>query len=63
VIKNAPKKSSARADALFNLAILKADFLEDPAGAKADLERYLQESPSSHAKRQAAQEKQKELPK
>jgi Tfp pilus assembly protein PilF len=61
VIKSAPKRSNARADAMFNLALLKLDFLEDAVGGKADLERYLQEAPSSHGKRQAAEEKRKEL--
>lgn len=61
VIKEAPRRSSARADALFNVAMLKVDFLEDVAGGKADLDRYLQESPTSHDKRQAAEEKRKEL--
>ncbi len=61
VIKEAPKRSAARADAMFDIAILKLDFLEDAAGGKADLERYLQEAPSSHAKRQTAEDKRKEL--
>lgn len=61
VIKEAPRRSTARADALFNLGLLKADFLQDAAGAKADLDQYLQEAPTSHAKRQAAEEKRKEL--
>jgi tetratricopeptide (TPR) repeat protein len=61
VIKEAPKRSTARADALFNVAILKIDFQEDVAGGKADLERYLQEAPSNHAKRPAADERRKEL--
>ena len=61
VIKTAPKRGSARADAMFNVAILKLDVLEDLAGGKADLERYLQEAPSGHAKRAAAGEKRKEL--
>jgi tetratricopeptide (TPR) repeat protein len=61
VISNAPKRSTARADAMFDVAILDADFLNDPAGAKAALERYLQEAPSGHGKRQAAEEKRKEL--
>lgn len=61
VIKEAPKRSTARADAMFNIAILKVDFLEDPASAKKDLEQYLQEAPSSHGKRAAAEEKRKEL--
>ncbi|HEX5060253.1 MAG TPA: tetratricopeptide repeat protein [Kofleriaceae bacterium] len=55
VIKEAPKRSSARADAMFNFAILKMDFLNDQAGAKTELERYLQEAPTSHAKHQEAE--------
>jgi tetratricopeptide (TPR) repeat protein len=61
VIKDAPKKSTQRADAMFNIAILKIDFMENQADGKADLERYLQESPSGHGKRSAAEEKRKEL--
>lgn len=61
VIKEAPRRSSARADALWNLAILKLDFVEDAAGGKADLERYLQDAPTSHAKRQEAENKCKEV--
>ncbi len=61
VVKNAPRRSDARADALYNLVILKAFFLEDVEGAKADLERYLQDAPTSHARRKDAEEKRKEL--
>jgi tetratricopeptide (TPR) repeat protein len=61
VIKDAPRRSTARADAMFNVALLKLDFLNDAEGGKADLERYLQEAPSGHAKRQTAEEKRKEL--
>jgi tetratricopeptide (TPR) repeat protein len=61
VVAGAPAKNPARVDALFDLAILKADFLEDVAGGKAELERYMQEAPTSHPKRQAAEEKRKEL--
>jgi len=61
VIKEAPRRSTPRADAMFNVALLKLDFLEDTAGGKADLDRYLQEAPTSHAKRQAAEEKRKDL--
>lgn len=61
VIKEAPRRSTARADALFDKAILKIDFTNDLPGGKADLDLYLQESPSGHAKRQAAEEKRKEL--
>ena len=61
VIKDAPRRSTPRADAMFNLGMLKADFLQDNAGAKSDLDQYLQEAPTGHAKRQAAEEKRKEL--
>ncbi len=61
VIKEAAKRSTARADAMFDLAILEIDFLNDPVSGKTDLERYLQESPASHPKHQAAEEKRKEL--
>jgi tetratricopeptide (TPR) repeat protein len=61
VIKEAPKRSSARADAMWNIAILKIDFMEDPSGGKTELERYLQEAPTSHAKRQDAENKCKEV--
>ena len=61
VIKEAPNKSTPSWDAMFNLAILKADFLQDTAGAKAALDQYLQQSPVSHSKPQAAEEKRKEL--
>jgi Tfp pilus assembly protein PilF len=61
VIKEAPKRSSPRADAMWNLAILKLEFVQDEAGGKADLERYLQEAPTSHAKRQEAETKCKDL--
>ena len=61
VIKEAPKRSSARADAMWNLANLEIEFMEDPAGGKAELERYLQEAPSSHGKRQDAENKCKEV--
>jgi tetratricopeptide (TPR) repeat protein len=61
VIKEAPRRSTARADAMFDLAVLDVDYLNDAAGGKAALDRYLQEAPTSHAKRQAAEEKRKEL--
>jgi tetratricopeptide (TPR) repeat protein len=57
VIKEAPKRSAPRADAMWNLSGLKLDFLNDQDGGKADLVRYLQEAPSSHAKRQDAEDK------
>jgi hypothetical protein len=46
---------------MWNLAILKLDFMEDTAGGKADLERYLQEAPPSHGKHQDAENKCKEV--
>jgi tetratricopeptide (TPR) repeat protein len=61
VIRDAPRRSTARADAMFNLALLKLDFLEDTTGGKAELERYLQDAPLGHAKRQVAEEKRKDL--
>ncbi|MEZ4367240.1 MAG: tetratricopeptide repeat protein [Kofleriaceae bacterium] len=61
VIAGAARRSTARADALFNVAILQIDFLEDIDGGKASLERYLQDAPRKHAKRAAAEEKRKEL--
>jgi tetratricopeptide (TPR) repeat protein len=61
VIKEAPRRSAARADAMFNVAILAVDYMNDAAAGKAALERYLQEAPVSHARRQAAEEKRKEL--
>ena len=61
VIREAPKRSTTRADAMWNIAILKLDFMEDQAGGKADLERYLQEAPAGHAKRQDAENKCKEV--
>jgi tetratricopeptide (TPR) repeat protein len=61
VIKDAPRRSAPRADAMFDVAILATDYMNDPAAGKLALERYLQEAPASHAKRQAAEEKRKEL--
>jgi tetratricopeptide (TPR) repeat protein len=61
VIKDAPKRSTPRADAMWNLALLKIDFMEDPSGGKTELERYLQEAPTSHAKRQDVENKCKEV--
>jgi tetratricopeptide (TPR) repeat protein len=61
VIKESGRRDTVHADALFNLALLKSDFLEDIPGAKADLDQYMQDAPTSHGKRQAAEEKRKEL--
>ena len=61
VVHDAPRRSWARSDALYDLVILEAFFLEDLEAAKKDLERYLQDAPTSHPKRQEAEEKRKEL--
>ncbi|HEY4180416.1 MAG TPA: tetratricopeptide repeat protein [Kofleriaceae bacterium] len=61
VIKEAPKKSDARADAMWNEFTLALDYQNDTASAKTALERYMQEAPSNHAKRTVAEEKRKEL--
>ena len=61
VVRDAPRRSIPRADAMYDLAILALDYMNDPAAGKAALERYLQEAPVSHAKRLAAEEKRKEL--
>ena len=61
VVDHAPRRSNARADALYDLVILQAYFLEDVEAAKANLERYMQDAPTSHSKRQEAEEKRKEL--
>ncbi len=61
VVAKAPRRSQARGDALWNLVVLKSDFLEDEAGAKTELERFLQDTGNAHPKRQAAELKRKEL--
>jgi len=61
VVDTAPRRSNARADALFDLVLLKADFQGDQAGAKAELEQYMQDAPGDHPKRKAAEQKRKEL--
>jgi tetratricopeptide (TPR) repeat protein len=61
VVNRAAPGTQAHGDALFNMAILKLDFTEDPAGGKAALDRYMNESSSSHNKRTAAADKRKEL--
>lgn len=61
VIKISARRDAVHSDALFNLAILKSDFLEDVTGAKADLDQYMQDAATGHSKRQAAEEKRKEL--
>jgi tetratricopeptide (TPR) repeat protein len=61
VIKEAPRRSSQRADAMFDVSILQLEYMNDAVGGKVALERYLQEAPVGHAKRQAAEEKRKEI--
>jgi hypothetical protein len=61
VIEDAPRRDFARADALYDVAILELFFLNDAAAAKQGLERYLQDAPTSHPKRQEAEQKLKEL--
>jgi len=61
VVKFAPKRSEASADALFNLAILEMDFVEDEKTAAKALDRYLDGAPNDHAKRKAAKQRRKEL--
>ena len=61
VIREAPRRSTPRADAMFDVAILELDYMNDATSGKAALERYLQEAPVGHAKRQAAEDKRKEL--
>jgi Tfp pilus assembly protein PilF len=61
VVERAPRRSRPRGDALWNLVILESDFLDDNAGARLDLERFLQDAGTAHPRRQAAEQKQKEL--
>ncbi len=61
VIDDAARRDFARADALYNLAMLDAYFVGDIEAAKKGLERYLQEAPTSHPKRQEAEQKLNEL--
>lgn len=61
VVERAPRRSRARGDALYNLAILSMSFLENDKGAAGLLERYLNEAPANHPKRKEAEEKKKEL--
>lgn len=61
VIDRGNRRDPNRADAIFNLAVLKSDFQEDVPGAKRMLEQYLQDAPGNHPKRQAAEDKRKEL--
>ncbi len=62
VVKRAPRRSRARGDALFNLAVLEQDFGDqDPKRARAALDRYLQNAPKRHPKRKQAADRMKEL--
>lgn len=61
VVKDAPRRSRLRGDALFNLAVLHMDYLEDEKGAMQALDRYLQNAPRNHPKRQNAEERKEEL--
>lgn len=61
VIEQAPRRSRVRGDALFNLAVLQMNFLENEKAAAAALSRYLEEAPRKHPKRKAAEQRKKEL--
>ena len=61
VAKSPTATTRVRADALWNLAVLEADIKMEDASAKRALDRYLQNSPSNHAKRKQAEERRKEL--
>lgn len=61
VVKDAPRRSRIRGDALFNLAVLHMDFLEDEQAAMQALDRYLQNAPRNHPRRQQAEERKEEL--
>lgn len=61
VAEQAPRRSKIRGDALFNLAILEMNFLENEKAAAVALDRYLEEAPRKHPKRKAAQQRKKEL--
>jgi tetratricopeptide (TPR) repeat protein len=61
VVKAAPKGNMARADALFNLAILEMDFLEKEKSAAEAFDRFLEDAPEDHPKRKAAKQRRKEL--
>ncbi len=61
VARDSSAKKLVRSDALYNIAILEADFVMDDAKAIAALDRYLQGSSSKHSKRKEAVELRKEL--
>lgn len=43
-------------DAVFNFAVLRAEFLDERSEARGDFERFLRIAPSSHPRREAAEE-------
>lgn len=61
VVKAAPRSSPSHGDALYNLAVLEMDHLQEDKAAVVALDRYLQESVASHPKRKEAEERKKEL--
>jgi tetratricopeptide (TPR) repeat protein len=61
VVKTAPRSSPSHGNALYDLAVLEMDHLQDDEAALAALDRYLQESVASHPKRNEAEERKKEL--
>jgi tetratricopeptide (TPR) repeat protein len=61
VVKDAPRRSTVRGDALFNLATLEMDFVMDEKSSARALDRFLQESPENHSKRKEAEERRKEM--
>lgn len=61
VVAEAPGYAGARGDALWNLATLELDFIKDEGKGKAALERYLQNSPRRHPKRDKASERLTEI--
>jgi tetratricopeptide (TPR) repeat protein len=61
VVAQAGRSSVVRGDALYDLAVLAADFVRDDAKAIAAYDRYLREAPGNHPRRKAAEERRKEL--
>lgn len=61
VVKSAPRRAPAHGDALYNLAILEMDHLQNDKAAIEALDRYLQKSRRGHSKRSEAEQRKKEL--
>ena len=61
VVARAPMRSHLRADAMYNLALLQFNFLEDEKAAATAFAAFLAQAPIDHPKRKDAEEKQKEL--